>query len=78
MSQTTARKTAASRETAAKQAATTGKDTAATPVKRHAISPEEAHLITKFDESMARLDDGIAEQRRVLDALLMRMANKAA
>jgi hypothetical protein len=78
MSQTMARKTAESRETAAKKTAATGKGTAATPVKRRAISPEEAHLITMLDESMAHLDDGIAEQRRMLDALLMRMANKAA
>lgn len=45
---------------------------------RRPVSAEDAHLISMLDETMARLDKGIAEQRAALDALLSRMARKAA
>lgn len=72
MSQTTARKTAPARGTADKKTA------AAAPRPRRVLSPEEAHLIAMMDETMTRLDAGIAKEHAALDALLSRMAQKAA
>lgn len=64
----------------ARKPATPGKATAkaAAAARRQTVLPEQAHLIEMLDETMARLDTGIARERSALDALLSRLARKAA
>jgi len=48
------------------------------PPPKTPVSDQDIHLIEMLDETMARLDKGITEQRSALDALLTRMTKQAA
>lgn len=49
-----------------------------TTTHRRTLATEQVNLIEMLDETMARLDSGIAKERSALDALLSRLASKAA
>jgi hypothetical protein len=55
-----------------KKPAATARTLAGTTAQRRALSTEQVNLIEMLDETMARLDSGIAKERSALDALLSR------